>query len=76
MSAEEAAEYLDIELSYLYKLTSWKKIKHYKPNGKKLYFLKEDLDNWISSNPVKTEDEIDSEVADLLLEKKFDNHSY
>ena len=50
---EEASEYLQISKSYLYKLTSTKQILHYKPNGKLIYFIKDELDDWIMQNQIK-----------------------
>lgn len=47
MSFREACKYLHITPSYLYKLTSLKSIKFYKPMGKLIYFKKSELDNWI-----------------------------
>lgn len=43
----EAAEYLSISHSTLYKLTYQRKIPCHKPNGKYLYFFKHELDEWI-----------------------------
>lgn len=43
----EAAQYLSISQSTLYKLTYQRKIPCHKPNGKYLYFFKHELDNWI-----------------------------
>lgn len=47
LSFEEAADYLDLSKSWLYKLTARDAIPHYKPFGKKIYFLKTELDNFI-----------------------------
>jgi excisionase family DNA binding protein len=44
----EAARYLSISHSTLYKLTYQRKIPSYKPSGKLLYFFKHELDEWIS----------------------------
>ena len=54
LSAEEAAEYLNLKPSYLYKLTSDKKIKFFKPLGKLIYFRKEDLEDFLLQNPSET----------------------
>lgn len=43
----EACKYLNLKPSYLYKLTSLKKIPCYKPSGKKLFFYRRELDEWI-----------------------------
>lgn len=47
MSFIECSQYLNLSKSYLYKLTMTGKIPHYKPNGKKLYFSKKEVDQWI-----------------------------
>ena len=51
-STTEACQYMGIAESYLYKLTSAKKIPHYKPNGRMIYFNKQELDQWLLSNPI------------------------
>lgn len=53
MSFNEAASYLDVSKSLLYKLTSSRKIRFYKPNRGKLYFKRIDLDNWMLQNEQK-----------------------
>lgn len=60
LSTEEAAEFLGIKPSYLYKLTSCKKIRYFKPQGKLLYFKKEDLETFLLRNPSETIKEEDS----------------
>jgi excisionase family DNA binding protein len=50
LSLEEASEYLSLSKSDLYKKTSQKTLKHYKP-GKHIFFKKADLDSFILSNP-------------------------
>ena len=54
LSAEEASEFLGIKPSYLYKLTSDKKIRFFKPQGKLIYFKKEDLEAFLLRNPSET----------------------
>ena len=46
----QAAQYLSISQSHLYKLTSHRKIPFHKPMGKYLYFFKGELDLWIINN--------------------------
>ena len=46
----QAAKYLSISQSHLYKLTSHRKIPFHKPSGKYLYFFKGELDLWIMNN--------------------------
>ncbi len=46
----QAAQYLSISHSHLYKMTSQRKIPFHKPSGKYLYFFKYELDAWITRN--------------------------
>lgn len=60
---EEAARYLAISKSTLYKFTSAGIIPFSKPNGKLIYFEKVALDNWILSNPSKSNEIKEAEAA-------------
>lgn len=66
MVFDEAWAYISCSSSHLYKLTSKNLIPHAK-RGKKLYFLKSDLDAWLIENRVKTVDEIKEAVNSKLL---------
>jgi len=46
----EAAQYLRLSKNYLYRLCYLGLVKCYKPSHGKLYFLKKDLDAYITSN--------------------------
>ncbi|MHA2061910.1 MAG: helix-turn-helix domain-containing protein [Candidatus Sifarchaeia archaeon] len=52
MTIEEAANYLGIRLSTLYKYTSARKIPHVKV-GRLVKFRQEDLENWVNERFVK-----------------------
>lgn len=58
-----AAVYLGISRSHLYQLTSKGLIGHYKPAGKKLYFDKSDLDEYLRRNRVRPQWEVDADAA-------------
>ena len=58
LSADEAAAYLNVSKSYLYKLTMARKIPFSKPLGKMCYFDRLELEAWLLSNRVATSDEI------------------
>jgi excisionase family DNA binding protein len=66
LSFRKASEYLGISLSYLYKLTSLKKIPHYKPNGKMIYFVKSELDQWIINNPSKPNEGLNGKPSEYI----------
>lgn len=65
LNVEEAAAFLDVTKSHLYKLTSRGEIPHYKP-GKRLYFLQSDLLEYVKNSRVKTAQEIANEAANYV----------
>lgn len=66
LNFNEACSYLDISQSHLYKLTSTRQIPHFCPQGKKLYFKRSELDEWLQRNRQSTSDEIEKEVSEKL----------
>jgi excisionase family DNA binding protein len=70
LNLSEAAKYLDISESHLYKLTSTRQIPHFCPQGKKLYFRREELDQWLQRNRQSSSDEIDREATNYLIRNK------
>lgn len=69
LNFNEACIYLELSHSHLYKLTSTSAIPHYKPNGKKIYFKKEELDKWLLRNRVDSSDEIEQKAIDYIIRK-------
>jgi len=67
---QEASEYLNISKSYLYKLTHQQKIPFYKPNGKKIYFKKSELEAWLLRNRVKTSSELEQEAIEYVVKQR------
>lgn len=67
MTFEQACKFLGVTRSALYTMTSRKKVPHYKPSGKAVYFLREDLERWITAKRVKSNDELMSEAAALIV---------
>lgn len=60
---KELSLYTNISVSELYKLTSDRKIPHFKrPGGKLLFFDRVEIDNWIKEFPVKTRGQIDNDA--------------
>ncbi len=53
LSFSEASLLLDVSHSHLYKLTSTKQIPHYCPQGKKLYFERAELLQWMKKKAIK-----------------------
>ena len=69
LSFNEAAIYLEVSHSHLYKMTSTGVIPSYKPNGKKLYFNRKELDSWLLSNRQSSQEEIEQQAANYLIKK-------
>lgn len=66
---DELADYTGLSRSYLYKLTSSGLIPHSKPNGKHIYFEKDEIDTWLLRNRQKTNAEIEQEATNYTVLK-------
>ena len=62
LSFKEALGYLDVSPSFLYKQTSQRVIRYFKPNGGKIYFKKADLDSWMLQNENKSMASLEEEL--------------
>ena len=51
----------------MYKLTSSQSIPHFRPNGKKLYFKRSELNDWLLRNRVDTTAEVEQQAADYSV---------
>jgi excisionase family DNA binding protein len=67
LTSREACIYLNISKSYMYKLTSGKQIPHFCPNGKMLYFNRQELDTWLQKNHQESSEEIEKKATDYIL---------
>ena len=67
LNLKEAAKYLNVSCSHLYKLTYSKQIPHYKPRGKQVYFEKRELDKWLLQNRQTTKAEIEQAAIDYVV---------
>ena len=66
----EVAAYTGLSKSYLYKLTSTGGIPCYKPQGKQIYFNKQEIDQWLMQNRKATTEELESEASTIVTLKK------
>ena len=60
LTLKETAMYTGYKESYVYKLTASQRIPHSKPEGGAIFFDRDELDQWLSRNRVKTVSEIES----------------
>jgi excisionase family DNA binding protein len=70
LNLEEVATYTGLSKSCLYKKTSTGGIPCYKPNGKHIYFNKNEIDKWLLSNRKATSEEIESAATNYCLTGK------
>ncbi len=69
MNISEVAKYLNTNIPSIYGLTSRAEIPHYKI-AKKLFFKKEEIDEWINSKKIKTKQDIENEVNEYISKKR------
>ena len=65
LTVDEVISYTGFSQKQIYKLTSSRQIPHYKPSGRKLFFKKDELDEWITQGRVKTTGELGDESLGL-----------
>ena len=63
LTFDEGCMYTGLSKSYMYKHTSNGNIPFFKPEGRKIYFKREDLENWMLRNRQSSNDEINSMLA-------------
>lgn len=70
LTFHEASIFLEVSHSHLYKLTSTNAISFYKPTGKKIYFKKESLEEFLLQNGSKSNSEIEQEADNFKIRTK------
>ncbi|CAN5664462.1 hypothetical protein BH10BAC2_BH10BAC2_02130 [soil metagenome] len=72
LNFQEAAVFLGISKSSLYKITSTRRIPFYVPSGKLLYFKKKELEDWLLQNRHATKGEISDDVMNKKKHNRYD----
>ena len=67
LTLKEAAEFLDFSRSYLYRLTSQGRVPCYKPEGKRVYFDRAELVNWLKRNRIRLQEETEEKAASYIV---------
>ena len=62
LTVEDLMDYTDFSQKQIYKLTSTRQIPHYKPSGRKLFFKKNEIDEWITRGRIDTLDDLSNEI--------------
>ena len=69
LNIEEAALFTGLSVGHIYRLTSGKKIPHFKKQ-RKLYFKKAELEAWMLDTKILTDDEIQSKASTYVATRK------
>lgn len=69
LTSQEAAKYMGVSMSYLYKLTMRKEIPHYKPMGKVCYFNRKELEEWLQRNRTATDGELNQQAQKYCMQR-------
>ncbi|WP_372745221.1 helix-turn-helix domain-containing protein [Lutibacter sp.] len=70
LSFDEGCRYCSISKSKMYKHTSSNNIPYYKPEGKLIFFKREELDQWLLRNRQSSMDELQREATKYSLTKR------
>ena len=70
LNMEESSLYLDVSLSYLYKLTSTGQLPMYKPTGKLIFLKREDLLRWLEDSKCSSSEEIHQKASQIRIGKQ------
>lgn len=70
LNVTEAAEYLGISKSTVYKLTSSHTIPFYKPLGKTIYIDRKDLIDWMKTNQYKSQKQLQEDAMRIITQNK------
>ena len=67
LTFDEGCLYTGLSKSYMYKHTSNGNIAFFKPEGRKIYFKREDLENWMLRNRQSSNEEIERRATQHSL---------
>jgi excisionase family DNA binding protein len=70
LTIDDAAVLTGMSKSHLYKLTCSKQIPFYRPNGKLVYFDRQELEGWLKQNRVTTQTEAEQQAFAYVMHKK------
>ena len=65
LTSDEAAAYLGMSKATLYKMTMTRQIPHYKPTGKRCYFNRAELLEWVQQGRVATVDDLNARALEI-----------
>ncbi|MDM1328659.1 helix-turn-helix transcriptional regulator [Myroides odoratimimus] len=70
LNVQELSDYIGMSISSIYKLVYNNKIPNYKPNGKILYFDREEINTWLRQNKSQSVSQIQQQALDYSLKNR------
>lgn len=70
LSFKEGCEYAGFSESHMYKLTASNEIPFFRPNSKKIYFNRKDLDQWLQRNRVDSKADLQRKAANHIIKNR------
>ena len=70
-TVEEAAAYLGVSTSFIYRLTSGKQITVHRPSGKLLFIDREELLNWVRKFEQLSDEELENLTSRKINERDY-----
>ena len=70
LTVEDLINYTGFSRSYIYKLVHKNVISYYKPNGKTLFFQKNEIDEWLLKNKNQSDSQIEAKAQDYIFSRK------
>lgn len=70
LNFDEAAAFIGISKSHLYKLTMANSLPFYRPRGKMIYMDRLELENWLLQNRITPADELEAKASTYVALNK------
>ena len=70
LTVEDLVDYTGFKRSYIYKLVHLNEIPYSKPQGKVLFFDREEIDDWLRRNKSQSKSQIEERAINYFLKKK------
>lgn len=70
LSVEDAAKVLGVSKAHIYRLTQNRELPYFCPAGKKYYFRREDLTNYLTRNRTASTIEIEAQANKFINRKR------
>jgi len=70
LSVEEAAKMLNVSKAHIYRLTQNRELPYFCPAGKKYYFRREDLTNYLTRNRTASTSELEAQARIMMNRKR------